>query len=57
MAEPRVHVLVEGQTEEVLVRDVLEPRLASAGWLVTSSIVATKRPRRRSACSATARTT
>lgn len=46
MAEPRgrLHVLVEGQTEESLVRDVFEPHLAGHGWAVTNSIVKTKRP-------------
>lgn len=40
----RLHILVEGQTEEALVRDVFEPHLAAHGWFVTYSIVKTKRP-------------
>lgn len=44
MAEHRLHVLVEGQTEEVIVREVLEPHWSAAGWLVTPSILKTKVP-------------
>lgn len=44
MADRRLHLLVEGQTEEVVVRDVFEPYLDSMGWLVSSSILTTKRP-------------
>jgi hypothetical protein len=40
----RLHILVEGQTEETVVRDVLEPQLTAAGWWVEWSIVKTKRP-------------
>jgi hypothetical protein len=35
---------VEGQTEEAVVRDVLEPYLAARGGSVSTSILATKRP-------------
>ncbi|QFU85300.1 DUF4276 family protein [Amycolatopsis sp. YIM 10] len=38
----RLHLLVEGQTEEEVVRLVLSPYLAARGWIVTSSIVRTK---------------
>lgn len=44
MADRRVHLLVEGQTEETIARDVLEPYLTASGFLVTSSILTTKRP-------------
>src|ERR1041384_6419092 len=46
MTEPRgrVHVLVEGQTEETVVRDVIGPYLTSVGWWVSYSIVKTKQP-------------
>lgn len=37
-------MLVEGQTEEAFVRDLLEPHFQSAGWWVSYSIVATKVP-------------
>lgn len=40
----RLHILVEGQTEETVVRDVLEPHFRSHGWFVSYSIVKTKRP-------------
>lgn len=40
----RVHILVEGQTEETVVRNVFEPHLRTQGWFVTYSIVTTKRP-------------
>ena len=40
----RLHILVEGQTEETITRDVLEPHLASFGWSISRSIVKTKRP-------------
>lgn len=40
----RLHLLVEGQTEETIVRGVIEPYLASMGWLVEHSIIKTKRP-------------
>jgi hypothetical protein len=40
----RLHLLVEGQTEEIVVNNVLEPHLRDRGWTVTQSIVATKRP-------------
>lgn len=38
----RLHLLVEGQTEEEVVRLVLRPYLAARGWIVTSSIVRTR---------------
>jgi hypothetical protein len=44
MADRRLHLLVEGQTEEAVVREVIQPHLDTAGWLVTASILATKRP-------------
>lgn len=40
----RLHILVEGQTEETIARDVVSPHLGSIGWSVTYSIVKTKRP-------------
>lgn len=40
---PGIHVLVEGQTEEVIVRDVLGPELQPALWL-NPVILKTKRP-------------
>jgi hypothetical protein len=46
MADPsrRLHILVEGQTEETIARDVLEPHLGQFGWWITRSIVTTRRP-------------
>jgi len=43
-ARRRLHVLVEGSTEEAIVRQVIAPHLESFGWDVTTSIVITKRP-------------
>ncbi|WP_040775871.1 DUF4276 family protein [Nocardia pneumoniae] len=40
----RLHLLVEGQSEEIVVSNVLGPYLAERGWTVTHSIVTTKRP-------------
>lgn len=40
----RLHLLVEGQTEETVVNRVLKPHLESVGWTVTISLVKTKRP-------------
>lgn len=40
----RLHLLLEGQTEETVVRDVLDPYLAGLGWHVSYSIIKTKRP-------------
>lgn len=40
----RLHVLVEGQTEEIVVNNVIAPHLAHKGWEVSVSILATKRP-------------
>lgn len=44
MADRRLHILVEGQTEETVVREVFEPHWEAAGWLVTASILKTKVP-------------
>ncbi|MBA2497704.1 MAG: DUF4276 family protein [Acidimicrobiia bacterium] len=46
----RLHVLVEGQTEEVFVRDVLAPHLQEFGTFTTAIIVATKRVRAGGKC-------
>lgn len=40
----RLHLLVEGQTEETVVREVLEPFLRSRGFSVSFSILVTRRP-------------
>lgn len=40
----RLHLLLEGQTEETIVRDVLDPYLNGLGWRVSYSIIKTKRP-------------
>src|SRR5438045_1766630 len=42
--QKRVHFLVEGQTEETAVREMIAPYFDAAGWLSTLSIVKTKRP-------------
>ncbi|RLK54649.1 DUF4276 family protein [Actinokineospora cianjurensis] len=42
----RLHLLVEGQTEEAVVIEVLRPHLEHAGWAVTFSIITTRRPAR-----------
>ncbi|OKJ98549.1 DUF4276 family protein [Amycolatopsis sp. CB00013] len=39
-----LHLLLEGQTEETVVNNVLEPYLQDRGWTITKSIVTTKRP-------------
>ena len=44
MADRRLHLLVEGQTEELIVGNLIQPYLESTGWLVSTSILATKRP-------------
>lgn len=44
MADRRLHVLVEGQTELVLAQNVFEPYLEENGWLARSFLVTTKRP-------------
>lgn len=44
MADRRLHLLVEGPTEQAIVVTVIQPYLESVDWLVTSSILATKRP-------------
>lgn len=40
----RLHFLVEGQSEEIVVNNVLGPYLAERGWTVSQSIVTTRRP-------------
>ena len=40
----KVHVLVEGQTEETFVRDVLYPHFEAKGLYLNSKLVTTKRP-------------
>ena len=40
----RVHLLVEGQTEEVVADAVIRPHLEGLGWVTSLSLVATKRP-------------
>lgn len=40
----RIHLLVEGQTEETVVNEVVAPYLADRGWWVSQSLVTTKRP-------------
>jgi uncharacterized protein DUF4276 len=39
-----LHILCEGQTEEILVRDVIAPHLATAEVRITKSTFITKRP-------------
>lgn len=43
MDNRRLHLLVEGQTEEILVRDLFAPHLARHGWWVSFSVQRTKR--------------
>ncbi|TQJ03976.1 DUF4276 family protein [Amycolatopsis cihanbeyliensis] len=40
----RLHVLVEGQTEEIVVNQVISPYLANYGWWTSHSLAKTKRP-------------
>lgn len=40
----RLHLLVEGQTEEIIARDVIAPHFANSDVWVTFSIYKTKRP-------------
>lgn len=40
----RLHLLVQGQTEETVVRDVVEPYLRARGYWVTQSVLVTKKP-------------
>ncbi|MCE6994571.1 DUF4276 family protein [Saccharothrix sp. S26] len=40
----RVHLLVEGQTEEVVADAVIRPHLEGLGWVTSLSLVKTKRP-------------
>lgn len=44
MIVPHLHILVEGQTEEVVVREVIAPYFAKADTWVTWSIHKTRRP-------------
>lgn len=39
-----LHILCEGQTEEIIARDVMEPHLIGEDAWVTWSIFTTKRP-------------
>jgi hypothetical protein len=39
-----LHILCEGQTEEIIARDVLQSHFASADVYVTYSILKTKQP-------------
>ncbi len=41
---PRLHVLVEGQTEEVVVNDAVKPYFSNLEVWITTSIFTTKRP-------------
>ena len=43
MGNRRLHILVEGQTEEILVRDLFAPHLDRHGWWVSFSVLRTKR--------------
>jgi len=43
MDNRRLHVLVEGQTEEILVRDLFAPHLERNGWWVSCSVLTTRR--------------
>jgi hypothetical protein len=43
MDNRRLHILVEGQTEEILVRDLFAPHLERHGWWVFFSVQRTKR--------------
>lgn len=40
----RMHFLVEGQTEETIVGDLIAPHFEGCGWHVTLSILVTRRP-------------
>lgn len=44
MTSRRLHLLVEGQTEETIVKDTVAPYLEDMGWYVDCSVVKTKRP-------------
>ena len=44
MVDRRLHLLVEGTTERLIVDNVIQPYLESMGWLVNKSILVTKRP-------------
>lgn len=39
----RLHILVEGQTEETVAKELVEPHLSAQGWVVSVSLVKTKR--------------
>lgn len=41
---PRLHLLLEGQTEEAIANALLLPHFKDRGWEVSQSIVTTKRP-------------
>src|SRR5438067_6805937 len=43
MMSRRIHLLVEGQTEETVVRDLFQPYLEENGWSVSSSILKTRK--------------
>lgn len=45
MPDRRLHLLVEGHTENAVVRNIVGPHLESAGWIVSWSIVKTGQPR------------
>jgi len=40
----RIHLLVEGQTEETVALDLFQPHLTANGWSVSRSIMITRRP-------------
>lgn len=40
----RLHLLLEGQTEEIIAESLIKPHLESIGWSTSHSIVTTKRP-------------
>lgn len=40
----KLHILVEGQTEEAVVNNVIKPYLSSDDLYITTSILTTKRP-------------
>src|ERR1700743_3740955 len=43
MPDRRLHLLVEGQTERIVVRDVLQPYLETIGWRGSGSIITKRR--------------
>ena len=40
----RLHLLVEGQTEEIITERIIRPHLEGIGWTVSTSVLVTKRP-------------